>query len=168
MAGMLPVRSTRSRGPSPKRPAGLSGSASFDPSGAVDPDDTHPVLQQGRVAVITGAASGIGAAAACAFARLGMKIALANLPSTLPALTALAAELTPLLGDDSSNVLVVPTDVTVLSDVERLREKVYDALSEVGVLMNNAGIGGLGGVKGTSWDGLDAWHASSTQISSAL
>jgi hypothetical protein len=42
----------------------LSGSASFDPSGALDPADTHPVLHAGRVAVITGAASGIGAAAA--------------------------------------------------------------------------------------------------------
>ncbi|KAJ6455404.1 hypothetical protein C8R45DRAFT_1036263 [Mycena sanguinolenta] len=160
MAGMLPVRSTRSRGPSPKRPA-LSGLASFDPSGAVDPDDQHPVFQAGRVAVITGAASGIGAAAARAFARLGMKIALADLPSTLPALNSLAAELTSFLGDrdDGNSILVVPTDVSVPAEVQSLRERVYDAWSEVGVLMNNAGIGGLDGARGTSWDGLDAWHA---------
>ncbi|KAF7357427.1 hypothetical protein MSAN_01338700 [Mycena sanguinolenta] len=162
MAGMLPVRSTRSRGPSPKRPA-LSGSASFEPSGAVDPHDQHPVFQAGRVAVITGAASGIGAAAARAFARLGMKIALADLPSTLPALNALATELIALLGDhdDASNsVLVVPTDVSVLADVQTLSERVHDAWSEVGVLMNNAGIGGLDGARvRTSWDGIDAWHA---------
>ncbi|KAJ6584467.1 hypothetical protein B0H19DRAFT_387185 [Mycena capillaripes] len=156
MTGILPLASARSRGPSPKRPA-LSGSASFDPSGALDPGDAHPVLDQGRVAVVTGAASGIGAAAARAFAALNMKIALADLPSTLPALTALAASLTPLVGE--ANVLVVPTDVTVLKDVEHLREKVYETWSEVGVLMNNAGIGGLEGVNGTSWDGLNAWHA---------
>ncbi|KAF7365589.1 hypothetical protein MVEN_00432300 [Mycena venus] len=179
MAGLL---SPRSRGPSPKRSA-LSGSASFDPSGAIDPADTHPVLQSGRVAVVTGAASGIGAAAAPqrAFARLGLRVALADLPSTLPALTSLGEELTAIVGE--GNVLVVPTDVSVLSDVERLRERVYEAWSEVGVLMNNAGIGVLDGVKGefsqpidhfvssaqttrrgaslggTSWDGLDAWHA---------
>ncbi|KAJ7863505.1 hypothetical protein B0H14DRAFT_2738292 [Mycena olivaceomarginata] len=160
---MLPLSSSRSRGPSPKRPA-LSGSASFKPSGAVDPDDTHPVLQQGRVAVVTGAASGIGAAAARAFARLGMKIALADLPASLPALTALSSELSQIskqAGFDGAegDVLVVPTDVTVLSDVQKLRETVYEAWSEVGVLMNNAGIGSLGGVNGTAWDGLDSWHA---------
>ncbi|KAJ7904836.1 hypothetical protein B0H13DRAFT_744788 [Mycena leptocephala] len=153
---MLPLTSPRSRGPSPKRPA-LSGSASFDPSGALDPADTHPVLHAGRVAVITGAASGIGAAAARAFATLHMKIALADLPSTLPALSALSASLAELVGPE--NVMVVPTDVSVLAEVERLRERVYEAWSEVGVLMNNAGIGGLDGVQGTSWDGLPAWHA---------
>ncbi|KAJ7037699.1 hypothetical protein C8F04DRAFT_394080 [Mycena alexandri] len=151
---MLPtLRTPRSRGPSPKRPA-LSGSASFEPSGALDPADTHPVLHPGRVAVVTGAASGIGAAAARAFAALHMKIALADLPATAPALTALAAELVAVVGE--ANVLVVPTDVRVLSDVERLRERVYEAWSEVGVLMNNAGVNGKGA--GTSWDGLDAWH----------
>ncbi|KAJ7258718.1 hypothetical protein B0H12DRAFT_1070106 [Mycena haematopus] len=182
-----PNAPVRSRGPSPKRPAALSGSASFDPSGAIDPADTHPVLQAGRVAVITGAASGIGAAAARAFARLGMKIALADLPKKLPELEALAAELGPLFPpasavsapaasapnpnestepgketsghDTTHNILIVPTDVSRLADVQHLRERVYDAWSEVGVLMNNAGIGGLDGVTGTSWDGLDAWHA---------
>ncbi|KAJ7366340.1 hypothetical protein DFH08DRAFT_1071866 [Mycena albidolilacea] len=142
----------------------LSGSASFDPSGAVDPDDiAHPVLQQNRVAVVT-AVSGIGAAAARAFARLGMKIALASLPASLPALTALAAELakSPMTSSSTapkSDVFVVPTDVTVLADVEKLRETVYEAWSEVGMLMNNAGIGSLGALTvGTAWDGLDSWH----------
>ncbi|KAJ6477084.1 hypothetical protein C8R47DRAFT_1220006 [Mycena vitilis] len=134
---MLP----RSRGPSPKRaaalsPAALSGSASFDPSGALDPAETHPVLHSGRVAVVTGAASGIGAAAARAFAALNMKIALADLPASLPALKVLAAELAATVGE--ANVLVIPTDVSVLADVQHLRETVYDAWHEVGVLMNNA------------------------------
>jgi NAD(P)-dependent dehydrogenase (short-subunit alcohol dehydrogenase family) len=88
-----------------------------------------------------------------AFARLGMKIALADLPASLPALTALSSELSQIskqAGFDGAegDVLVVPTDVTVLSDVQKLRETVYEAWSEVGVLMNNAGIGSLGGVNG--------------------
>ncbi|KAJ7082985.1 hypothetical protein C8R44DRAFT_844826 [Mycena epipterygia] len=156
---MLPT--PRSRGPSPKRPA-LSGSASFDPAAVLDPTDgetAHPVLQAGRVAVITGAAGGIGGAAARELAALGMKIALADVPAREPALTALAAELAALVG--SANVLVVPTDVSQLSDVVRLRDRVYEAWSEVGVLLNNAGIGGAPdpAPRGTSLDGLESWHA---------
>ncbi|KAJ7081582.1 hypothetical protein B0H15DRAFT_854197 [Mycena belliarum] len=159
---MLPTPQTspRSRGPSPKRPA-LSGSASFDPSGAHDPTDAdtaHPVLHPGRVAVVTGAASGIGAAAARELALLGMKIAIADVPARSSALEALGAELTNIVGE--GNVLVVPTDVRVLSDVVRLKEAVYDAWHEVGVLMNNAGVGGgEDGANGTGLDGLAAWHA---------
>ncbi|KAF7292821.1 hypothetical protein MIND_01181000 [Mycena indigotica] len=150
---MLPVRS---RGPSPKRPA-LFGSASFDPSDATHPEENHPVLCQGRVAVVTGAASGIGAAAARAFAALGMKVAIADLPSSSDKLQSLGKELVNVVGE--ANVLVVPTDVSVYEEVCKFRETVFEAWSEVGILLNNAGVdGGPDGKRGTSWEGLDAWH----------
>lgn len=54
-----------SRGPSPLRPPPFGGMASYhvDPMSPVD-NDIHPVVHAGNVAVITGAASGIGRAAA--------------------------------------------------------------------------------------------------------
>ncbi|PCH40436.1 NAD(P)-binding protein [Wolfiporia cocos MD-104 SS10] len=112
--------------------------------------DVHPVIHEGRVAVITGAGSGIGRAAAIELAKIGLKIALAD--ANEEDLRAAGAEVAQIVGD--ANVLVVPTDVSKLDDVVRLRDTVYEAWGEVGVLMNNAGIGPLG----TSWDSLDAWH----------
>jgi len=109
----------------------------------------HPVFQAGRVAVITGAASGIGAAAARELARSGLKVAIADFDET--SLNALETELKTAWGD--ANVLAVLTDVSKLEDVQRLRDRVYDTWGEVAVLMNNAGVG----IKGTSWEGIDNW-----------
>ncbi|KAF9813239.1 hypothetical protein IEO21_05725 [Rhodonia placenta] len=110
----------------------------------------HPVIHEGRVAVITGAASGIGRAAALELAKIGLKIAVADVNED--GLLQTGAEVAKIVGE--ANVLVVPTNVSKLDDVVRLRDKVYEAWGEVGVLMNNAGIG----LNGTSWDGLDNWH----------
>lgn len=114
-------------------------------------DDMHPVIHAGRVAVVTGAASGIGRAAAREFARLQLKVAIADVNEE--ALRKLGVELVGVVGE--ANVLVVPTDVADLKQVEALKEKVYDAWGEVGVLMNNAGIGTD---KGKSWEGIENWH----------
>jgi len=132
-----------SRGASPlNRPA-------FRPDNLEVDDEHHPVFQSGRVAVVTGAASGIGRAAAEEFAKLGMKIAIADV-SEEP-LVAFGKQLEQALG--AGNVLVVPTDVSSLEDVVRLKDRVYEAWGEVAVLMNNAAIG----TRGTSWEGLDNW-----------
>lgn len=58
------------RGPSPLRPPIFAVTASFHPEAMSPVDkDVHPVIHAGRVAVITGAASGIGKAAALEFAK---------------------------------------------------------------------------------------------------
>ena len=91
----------------------------------------HPALAEGRAAVITGGASGIGLAAAKRFAALGMRICLADLSQE--ALDRAADQLS------GASVVTVPTDVARWEDVQRLKDRAYAAFGEVGVLMNNAG-----------------------------
>jgi len=141
------------RGPSPLRPPMRGTTPSrrrFESLSAVD-SDVHPVIHAGRVAVITGAASGIGRAAAIELAKMGLKIALADVLEDELANT--GKEIAAITGD--ANVLVIPTDVSKIGDVQRLRDKVYEAWGEVAVLLNNAAIG----PDSKSWELLDNWRS---------
>jgi NAD(P)-dependent dehydrogenase (short-subunit alcohol dehydrogenase family) len=97
---------------------------------------------KGKVAVVTGAASGIGRAMAERFAAEGMKVVLADIEQGTLAET--EAE----LKAKSATVLAVPTDVSKGEDVEALAKKSIDAFGAVHVLCNNAGVA----VGGVSWE----------------
>ncbi len=101
----------------------------------------HPAIERGRAAVVTGAASGIGLAAAERFADLGMKVCMAD--ANVDTLEKAVASVAKRAGR-RSDVIAVPTDVSKRSEVERLKQRAYDTFGEVGVLMNNAGRGGAG------------------------
>ncbi len=94
---------------------------------------THPVLAPRNVALVTGAASGLGLAAAKAFLGLGMRVALADLPGER--LAAAEAEL-----GKAGVVMAVPTDVSSPEQLRHLEATVRDKLGAIDVLMNNAGI----------------------------
>lgn len=113
----------------------------------------HPAMATDRVAVITGGASGIGLAAARKCLSLGMRVCIADRPGD--ALEAAAAS----LGGD---VLAVGTDVSVRAEVLALKDRVDARFGEVGLLMNNAGIGPVGRAleDGPVWDdvlGVNLW-----------
>jgi len=107
----------------------------------------------GNVAVITGAASGIGLSAALRLGQLGMKIALADLEG--PALAAAAEQVARVAGG-AQNVLAQPTDVSRATELALLREATFERFGDVSVLMNNAGVGNNPGLP---WENGNAWRA---------
>lgn len=102
------------------------------------------IMKPGNVAVVTGAAKGIGAALARSLARCGMRLALFDMDG--PALEAVAASL-------PSEVLAVTGDVTSRDDLRRLHDLTRARFGAVHLLVNNAGIMQVAG----PWDDPEAW-----------
>ncbi|MBZ9711385.1 SDR family NAD(P)-dependent oxidoreductase [Mesorhizobium sp. ESP7-2] len=109
-----------------------------------------PALGQGNTAVITGAASGIGLAAAKRLALMGMKIVLADIGG--PRLDDASRAVSAIAGDDA--VLAVASDVSKADEVDRLADRAFGAFGEVSLLMNNAGVGDN---PGKPWENRDGW-----------
>jgi NAD(P)-dependent dehydrogenase (short-subunit alcohol dehydrogenase family) len=106
---------------------------------------------EGRVAVVTGGASGIGRAMGERFGQEGMKVVLADVEQ--PALEATVKE----LEADGLDVMGVVTDVADYEAVQQLRDAAIDAHGAVHVLCNNAGVGA--GASGQMWDHeLNDWR----------
>jgi NAD(P)-dependent dehydrogenase (short-subunit alcohol dehydrogenase family) len=112
---------------------------------------------KGKVAVITGAASGIGRALAERCVSKGMKVVLADIDQAN--LRELEAE----LKAGGGTVLAVTTDVSKRIDVEVLGRQTIDTFGQVHMLFNNAGVAAGGAPWGASWNdwewviGVNLW-----------
>jgi NAD(P)-dependent dehydrogenase (short-subunit alcohol dehydrogenase family) len=112
---------------------------------------------EGRVAVVTGPASGMGLGMARAFAAAGMRVVAADVRADVLEAAVAAARA------DGHDVIGVPTDVSKLEDVEALAAATMDAFGPVHVLCNDAGVGLFSPISTTSIDdwewmlGIDLW-----------
>ena len=93
-----------------------------------------------KVAIITGAGSGVGRAVALAFLKDGYRVVLAGRRAEP------LEETIALAGAGSDAALAVPTDVTDKASVDALFAKTVEAFGRVDVLFNNAGVNAPGGV----------------------
>jgi NAD(P)-dependent dehydrogenase (short-subunit alcohol dehydrogenase family) len=91
-----------------------------------------------NVAVITGAASGIGLAAATRFAALGMKVCIADLGTNR--LAEAETRVSSVSPGGAANVMVMPADVSRIQDVSALELAARNRFGGTDILMNNAGI----------------------------
>jgi NAD(P)-dependent dehydrogenase (short-subunit alcohol dehydrogenase family) len=112
---------------------------------------------KGKVAVITGAASGIGRGIAERCVIAGVKVVLADIDEVT--LAKAETELKTLGG----SVLSVRTDVSKRSDVELLARRTLDAFGQVDLLFNNAGVAAGGPAWEATWNdwawviGVNLW-----------
>jgi NAD(P)-dependent dehydrogenase (short-subunit alcohol dehydrogenase family) len=120
----------------------------------------HPALTRNSVAVVTGGAAGIGLAAATKFARLGLRVCIADLGEER--LASAAAALSGVASNGAASIMAMAADVSRIDDVKKLELAVRQRFGGIDVLMNNAGVQPGSGMFGpaANWPnviGINLW-----------
>ncbi len=92
---------------------------------------------EGKVAIITGAASGIGKASAVLFAKEGAKVVVADIQDEL------GKETVKKINDTGGKAVYVHTDVSKADDVKNMIKTAVDTYGKLDILYNNAGTSGI-------------------------
>lgn len=95
-------------------------------------------MSRTRIAIVTGAANGIGRAIAARLVSDGFQVVIADIDEAMGRTTAMQ-----LATDDPEQVFALPVDVSEPSSVQALVAAVLERTGQVDVLVNNAGIAGL-------------------------
>jgi NAD(P)-dependent dehydrogenase (short-subunit alcohol dehydrogenase family) len=98
----------------------------------------------GAVAVLTGAGSGIGRAAAVSFARRGAQVVVTDIDPDRAAAVA---------GELGGGAVAARCDVTSLADLEAVRDRALDRFGRVDLVMNNVGVLAVGPVEAIPLEG---------------
>jgi NAD(P)-dependent dehydrogenase (short-subunit alcohol dehydrogenase family) len=106
---------------------------------------------EGQVAIVTGAASGIGRAIALRLSREGAAVVAADLDGKA------AGHLAREISDLGNRGLAIPMDVSAEKDVERMVKSALENFRQIDVLVNNAGVGTTGLIVDHS---VDDWEKS--------
>jgi NAD(P)-dependent dehydrogenase (short-subunit alcohol dehydrogenase family) len=120
----------------------------------------HPAFSPDSVAVVTGGASGIGLAAATCFARLGLRVCIADLGDDR--LSGAAEALSAAAPGGAEKIMAVAADVSSEDAVRALESAVRQRFGGTDILMNNAGVQQGSGMFGpaASWQrvlGVNLW-----------
>lgn len=113
---------------------------------------SHPALQPGGSAVITGGANGIGLASALRFASQGMNVLIADRDAEQ---LKLAEEALQEAAANGAKTMGQVCDVSIASNLDALAQIAKEAFGDVSVLMNNAGAGMN---PGKPWENGDGWR----------
>ena len=99
---------------------------------------THPAISPNSVAVITGSAAGIGLAVATEFAKLGLKVCIADIGQER--LAKAAETIAAAASNGMDNVMAYETDVSKMDDLIALEAAVNQRFGGTDILMNNAAV----------------------------
>ena len=103
---------------------------------------------EGKVAIVTGASSGIGEATAIALAAAGANVTIAARRSDR--LASVVDRIAQETGSDRSSVLSVTADMADEAQVNEVVQKTYAEFGRVDILVNNAGVMLLGMIDGAN------------------
>ena len=109
-------------------------------------------LLQNHIAVVTGAASGIGRAIASGYAREGAQVVLLDVNATA------AAEAAQEIRDAGGKAESFALDVTKRDDCAAVAKKIGDSVGAVSILVNNAGIARRNGMLGAAEAVIKDWE----------